>query len=191
MYAMQYRVGFPTATDMQAIRDRVAATGGRMDGFPGLAFKAFLMREVAQGAARNEYAPFYVWDDIDGMRAFCWGTLGYSAIVRDFGRQPIQDWTGIALVRGPRDFAAARSLTMRSVALPDGIAPADSIPGSTDEFLAGADPDTVARVAAVDMATWHVILVELSTRAIGAAAADATEYEVLHVSTGRETARAD
>ena len=186
MYAMQYRVGFPTATDMQTIRDRVAATGSRMDGFPGLAFKAFLMREVAQGAPRNEYAPFYVWDHIDGMRAFCWGELGYSAIVRDFGRQPIQDWTGIALVRGPHDFAAARSLTMRTVALPDGIAPADSIPAATNEFLPGADTDTVARVAAVDMATWHVILVELSTRAVGSAPADVIEYEVLHVSTGRE-----
>lgn len=33
------------------------------------------------------------------MRAFCRGEPGYSAIVRDFGRRPIQDWTLIDLVK--------------------------------------------------------------------------------------------
>ena len=111
MYAMQYAINLPADYDMQIIRDRVAATGHLMDGFAGLEFKAYLIREKARGATRNAYAPFYVWRDIDGMRSFCWGESGYSSIVRDFGRQPIQDWTVVRLVPGPAPYADARSLT--------------------------------------------------------------------------------
>ena len=83
MYAMQYQVGLPADYNMQIIRDRVRKTGHLMDGFAGLEFKAYLIREKSKGAGRNVYAPFYVWRNIDGMRSFCWGEPGYSAIVRD------------------------------------------------------------------------------------------------------------
>ena len=108
MYAMQYQVGLPADYNMQIIRDRVKKTGHLMDGFAGLEFKAYLIREKSKGAGRNVYAPFYVWRNIDGMRSFCWGEPGYSAIVRDFGRQPIQDWTIHRIVRGPISYADAR-----------------------------------------------------------------------------------
>ena len=111
MYAMQYQVGLPADYNMQIIRDRVKKTGHLMDGFAGLEFKAYLIREKSKGAGRNVYAPFYVWRNIDGMRSFCWGEPGYSAIVRDFGRQPIQDWTIHRIVRGPIPYVDAHSLT--------------------------------------------------------------------------------
>jgi len=76
MYAMQYAINLPADYDMQIIRDRVAETGHLMDGFAGLEFKAYLIREKAEGATRNAYAPFYVWRDIDGMRSTCWGERG-------------------------------------------------------------------------------------------------------------------
>ena len=53
MYAMQYQVGLPADYNMQIIRDRVKKTGHLMDGFAGLEFKAYLIREKSKGAGRN------------------------------------------------------------------------------------------------------------------------------------------
>ena len=183
MYAMQYQITLPTDYDMQIIRDRVTRTGHLMDGYHGLEFKAYLIQENAKGAPRNAYAPFYVWRDIDGMRQFCWGEPGYSAIVRDFGRHSIQDWTVHQLVDGPADYSAARSLTVTTVPLPDGAAPSHCIEGITADFLATTIDSTVARVTAVDVTTWTAILVELSTHEADQSSTGATAYEVLHVST--------
>ena len=69
MYAMQYRITLPSDYDMSIIRERVARTGHLMDGFDGLGFKVYGIQEKARGAARNAYAPFYLWHDVDGMRA--------------------------------------------------------------------------------------------------------------------------
>lgn len=182
MYAMQYAIALPTDYDMQIIRDRVAATGHLMDGFAGLEFKAFLIQEKNQGAARNTYAPFYVWRDVDGMSNFCWSEPGYSAIVRDFGRHPIQDWTVAKLVQGPAEYAAARSLTMKTVKLPDSAAPSQCLPAIIEPFLSASNECTITRLAAVDVTTWSVILVELSAAELDQAAVGQTTYEVLHVS---------
>lgn len=183
MYAMQYSVPLPADYDMRIIRDRVARTGHLLDGFSGLNFKAYLIREKSEGATANEYAPFYVWNDIDGMRRFCWAEPGYSAIVRDFGRRPIQDWTLIDLVEGPRSLDQARSMSISTRPLPAGVAPVDVIGDLTEDFLARSGPSTVRRVAAVDVTSWTLLLTELSadqpTRDH-----EATSYEVLHVSPG-------
>jgi hypothetical protein len=188
MDAMQYTVPLPADYDMQVIRDRVARTGHLMYGFAGLRFKAYLIREKAAGAPANEYAPFYVWDDTDGMRAFCWGEPGYSAIVRDFGRRPIHGWTVVGVTDGPAPEAAARSLTTTSHPLPDGVAPSQVVDALSRGFLAGSDPSTVHRVAAVDVTTWTLVLVELSAAAPSQAPDPAgpgtVRYEVLHVSPG-------
>ena len=185
MYAMQYAINLPADYDMQIIRDRVAATGRLMDDFAGLEFSACLIREKARGATRNAYAPFYVWRDIDGMRSFCWGESGYSSIVRDFGRRPIQDWTVAQLVPGPVPYAGARSLTMSTVQLPEGEAPSRCLDAVTQPFLSQVEGQTVARLAAVDITTWTVVLVELSGRRAEQTDPRVTGYEVLHVSTAR------
>lgn len=185
MYAMQYSVQLPTDYDMQIIRDRVTSKGHLLDGFSGLRFKAYLIREKAKGAPGNEYAPFYVWNDIDGMRAFCWGEPGYSSIVRDFGRHPIQDWTIVDVARGPANVADAKSLVLIEDRVPVDAAPAEAIEALTRNFLDSSDPDTVWRVAAVDVTTWTVILVEVSAAAVPRqSAVEGASYEVLHVSEG-------
>lgn len=183
MYAMQYEVPLPADYDMQIVRDRVARTGRLMDGFPGLRFKAFVIREKAAGAPANAYAPFYVWDDVAGMRAFLWGEPGYSAIVRDFGRRPVQDWTVVDVVAGPVPLDEARSLTTTSVPLPDGVAPSQVVPGLARELLDAATATTACRVAAVDITTWSLLLVELGADTPAPPPGGAA-YEVLHVSRG-------
>ncbi|MFD0485391.1 DUF4865 family protein [Kineococcus sp. GCM10028916] len=185
MYAMQYAVPLPADYDMQIIRDRVTRTGHLLDGFAGLNFKAYLVREKGKGSPVNEYAPFYVWDDIDGMRAFCWGEPGYSAIVRDFGRRPIQDWTVVGIGPGPGNLDRARSMTISTQPLPAGLAPAQVIEDLTGVFLHSPGPSTVRRVAAVDVTTWTLLRAELSTdRPTSGEGTEAVEYEVLHVSPG-------
>ncbi|MEV4805448.1 DUF4865 family protein [Nonomuraea sp. NPDC049421] len=179
MYAMQYAVPLPADYDMRIIRDRVARSGHLLDRFGGLDFKAYLIREKANGAEANEYAPFYVWNDIDGMRAFCWGEPGYSAIVRDFGRRPIQDWTIVGVTTGPGRLDQARSMRMATRPLPAGVAPAQVMENLTGDFLASTGPSTVRRVAAVDVTTWTLLLATLSTDPPRSA-----DYEVLHVSPG-------
>jgi hypothetical protein len=187
MYAMQYAIPLPADYDMRIIRDRVARGGPLFDGFPGLGFKAFLMREKAAGAPQNEYAPFYVWNDIEGMRAFCWGEPGFSAIVRDFGRPPIQDWTIVGTTAGPVALRDARSFALRSVPLPDGATPSHVLAGMTGEFLGSVTATTVRRVAAVDVTTWTVVLAELSAYPVSYGG-DAVRYDVLHVSPGPDSA---
>jgi hypothetical protein len=182
MYSMQYAITLPTDYDMQIIRDRVQATGHLMDGFDGLEFKAYLIQEKAHGAPRNVYAPFYVWRDIDGMRKFCWSDPGYSAIVRDFGRHPIQDWTVAQLAHGPADYSTASSLTMKTVPLPEEAAPSQCLDSVTKPFMEQITHSNIARLAAVDLTSWNVILVELSSLEPDQASPDSTSYEVLHVS---------
>lgn len=183
MYAMQYAITLPTDYDMQIIRDRVTRTGHLIDGFHGLNFKAYLIREKANGAPANEYAPFYVWNDIDGMRSFCWGEPGYGAIVRDFGCHPIQDSTIIGVTKGLLPLDQARSMTIATRPLPEGIAPSQGIDALTYDFLTSSGPSTVRRVAAVDITTWTVRLAELSAEPL-ASESNSTTYEVLHVSPG-------
>lgn len=182
MYAMQYQITLPTDYDMEIIRNRVRTTGHLMDGFAGLEFKAYLIQEKSKGAPRNAYAPFYVWRDLDGMRNFCWGEPGYSAIVRDFGRQPIQDWTLHQLVDGPAAYAEARSLTITTAPLPTSAPPSLCLNAITEEFLGSATATTVALVTAVDVTSWNAILVELSSREAAQDATAAAAYEVLHLS---------
>jgi len=185
MYAMQYRVPLPADYDMGIIRERVRTTGHLMDGFIGLEFKAYLIQEKARGAPSNTYAPFYVWRNIDGMRAFCWGDPGYSSIVRDFGRHPIQDWTLHRLVNGPADYDQTRSLTVKTVGLSTKDAPGIALQNTTEHFLTHVSDTTVALVTAVDVTTWNLILVELTTQEVDHASveADTVAYDVLHLST--------
>jgi len=183
MYSMQYCIQLPADYDMEIIRDRVRRTGHLMDGYPGLEFKAYLIQEKAKGAMENCYAPFYVWNDTEGMRSFCWGEPGYSSIVRDFGRHPIQDWTVHKLVKGTTPLTQARSLNIQTVTLPEFAVPSEIIEPLTADFLKEQNANTLCRLAAVDVTTWKLIQVELSSANPDHAQPKTTSYEVLHVST--------
>ncbi len=183
---MQYTVALPADYDMNVIRARVARTGSKLDGFGGLLFKAYLIREKSNGAPGNEYAPFYVWSSTEGMRAFCFEEPGYVNIVRDFGRHPIQNWTVAGLATGPADAAVARSATIAKHPVAEG-APGDRVRELSDDFLRTLSNHTVWRVAAVDVTSWTLLLVEISTEApVGAVADGEQGYEVLHVSLGSD-----
>ncbi|EXG81597.1 DUF4865 family protein [Cryptosporangium arvum] len=164
MHAMQYEIPLPTDYDMGIIRRRVATRGAALDHFPGLGLKAYLIREHA-------YAPFYLWNDMSGMNTFLWGG-GFANIIRDFGRPPVRQWTGLAFARGPA--SEARTATRLDVHLPDGD-PSDVIRRAIDELVPGPDVHSAALV--IDTHHWVLTRFTLGGTHPG------TRYEVLHLST--------
>lgn len=94
MIAMQYRIVLPDHYPMASIEARIAANGHRLDGYPGLLFKAFLYRrrdDWPYEGAQNCYAPFYLWRQPQAMAGFLAGD-GFAALCRDFGRPRVDSW---------------------------------------------------------------------------------------------------
>lgn len=95
MIAMQYGFVFPVDYDMSIIDRRIADKGHFTDGFPGLAFKAYLSsrKTEARGAgSENSYAPFYLWDSPEGMNDFLTGP-GFVALTQSFGWPSVKTWS--------------------------------------------------------------------------------------------------
>ena len=75
MHAMQYELTLPADYDMAVIRGRVARVGHLLDDWEGLGLKTYLMRERGvNGSPVNQYAPFYLWNTVEGMNGFLWGS---------------------------------------------------------------------------------------------------------------------
>lgn len=95
MLAMQYSFTLPADYDMGIIRRRIADKGHLLDDFPGLAFKAYLSAErqsVELPSRDNLYAPFYVWNDNQGMNAFLEGP-GFTGLTQSFGWPSVRTWS--------------------------------------------------------------------------------------------------
>jgi len=90
MIAMQYRIQLPADYDMRIIRRRVAERGSALDDCEGLAFKAYLIREISTHGD-NAYAPFYLWRKAEAMSSFLVG-LGFRQLCSDFGRPVVKSW---------------------------------------------------------------------------------------------------
>src|SRR5690349_5717210 len=119
MYAKQYEITLPADYDMGIIRKRVAAGGHVLDDRAGLGLKAYLVRERGRDDSPvNQYAPFYLWNDIGAMAHFLVGGAGFQNIVRDFGRPVVHHWTGVACHAGPARTAMPRAASRRLVAVP-------------------------------------------------------------------------
>jgi len=67
-------------------------SGNKTDGFPGLKMKAYLVAEKKRyGNFENEYAPFYLWENEDGINQFILKDP-FSNILNSFGRPAIYNW---------------------------------------------------------------------------------------------------
>ncbi|HEY0259031.1 MAG TPA: DUF4865 family protein [Lacisediminihabitans sp.] len=181
MYTMHYEITLPTDYDMGIIRARVATRGGATDDFPGLRFKAYLLREAGvDGSPVNQYAPFYLWDDTDAMGAFLWGGKGFGGIVTDFGRPVVQTWAGVDVRRGRASSAAFA--TKETYPIPDGADPATIVPVLQDTLEARSQaPGVHTAVLAVDPRTWQAVLFTLWESRPSESLAG-VRYAVLHLS---------
>ena len=186
MHAMQYELTLPADYDMAVIRARVARIGHLLDDWEGLGFKAYLIRERGvNGSPVNQYAPFYLWDTVEGMNTFLWGGA-FQGLSNDFGRPSVRQWTGLSYEEGGAVGSPGRSAVRRRQPVPEGVELARLMVDAVEETgrLAGED-GAVFAAAAVDTARWE--LVHFSLWAHEAPKADGDLFEVLHVSApGRE-----
>lgn len=95
MIAMQYNFTLPADYDMDIVRQRIASKGHMLDNFPGLAFKAYLHASkdsIATALSQNVYAPFYLWNDNEGMNNFLCGD-GFKAVSHAFSWPAVKQWS--------------------------------------------------------------------------------------------------
>ena len=182
MLAMQYAIGLPADYDMEIIRRRVATRGAAMDAFPGLGLKAYGIRcRGTDGSPVNEYAPFYLWQTVPGMRSFLLGA-GFAGLSADFGRPTVRCWMGVSAVAGPaRAGARPRLATRRTLA----VAPdedAQEVVATATASLAelARTPGVHTSAVGLDPQRWE--LVHFTLWADDAPAEAGTRYEVLHLS---------
>ncbi|MZF88120.1 DUF4865 family protein [Streptomyces sp. SID5643] len=182
MHAMQYELTLPAGYDMGLIRDRVARRGHLLDDWDGLGLKAYLIRERGlRGSPVDQYAPFYLWNTVDGMNAFLWGG-GFQGVSDDFGRPSVRQWTGLAYEEGRG--ANARFAVRRRRPVPDGGPLAGAAADAVGEArrLAGQDGAVLA-AAAVDTSRWEVVHFSLWEHwDQDTPRADCEVFEVLHLS---------
>ncbi|MEV4347157.1 DUF4865 family protein [Actinoplanes sp. NPDC049596] len=182
MLLMQYEITLPADYDMQIIRNRVAVGGPRLDNYPGLGVKAFLIRERGvDGATSNQYAPFYLWADAAAAASFLWSGAGFTAILRDFGRPVVPTWIGGSAHQAPEwTIPPAYALRQRT-ALP---ADADIVEAAraADTRLAGAVDAGAAQLAAygIDPRTWELVTITLHEQRPDKP--DGELFQVLHAS---------
>jgi hypothetical protein len=182
MYAMQYPIKLPADYDMQIIRDRVTEFGSTLDGFAGLRFKAYLIRERDQSEPINEYAPFYVWNDLEGMRRFLWKGGGFTRVVSSFGRPAVHGWTVAEAIDGPASNRELRWATRQITALPEAAVPDKAVMSAVARARAKVIDTTGMSVVALDISTWSICEFALHTTRPGYP--DATTFQVLHLSRG-------
>ncbi|MFD8303695.1 DUF4865 family protein [Streptomyces sp. NPDC059690] len=181
MHAMQYELTLPADYDTDIIRGRVARVGHLLDDWEGLGIKAYLLRERGvDGSPVNQYAPFYLWNSVEGMNSFLWGGA-FQGLSDDFGRPSVRQWSGLAYAEGASASGAARIAVRRRRRVPDDVAPADVMAEATDEVgrLAGGDGAVLA-AAAVDTSRWE--LVHFSLWEHRAPEAEGDVFQVLHLS---------
>ncbi|ARP74539.1 DUF4865 domain-containing protein [Streptomyces pluripotens] len=177
MHAMQYELTLPADYDTDIVRARVARVGHLLDDWDGLGLKTYLLRERGRyGSPINQYAPFYLWNTVEGMNRFLWGGA-FQGLVDDFGRPTVRQWTGLAYAEGAGTRAAFA--VRRRLPVPDGSELSVLLQDSVDEAerLAGQD-GAVFATAAVDPSRWEVV--RFSVWEHDAPKADGEVFQVLH-----------
>jgi hypothetical protein len=184
MIAMQYSFTLPADYDMSIIDRRIHDKGPMLDGFPLLRFKAYLSARKEGGdvsSAENLYAPFYLWDEPEGLNNFLTGA-GFAGVARDFGWPSVRTWIVWHAELGP-DLAEAR-FASRTI---ETIAPYSDLSALRSHAVSEAKDDVkngaLASVVAFDPTGWALIRFRLWLTPPPAKTADGQLYDVGHVST--------
>ena len=187
MQAMQYMITLPADYDMSVIHERVRTRGPGFDGFPGLAFKAFLVRERGvDGSPVNAYGSFYLWHDTAGMNRFLWGGGGFGGIIADFGRPAVRSWTGVHQASGPARQRTPHTATRHLEAVPEGTDPGEAVARAMAAAERTARQPGVHRtLVALDPDRWELVRTTLwAGRPAPEESAGADRYRILHLSQG-------
>ena len=162
MILTSYRLPLPSDYDVAALRERIPSIGEYFDGRPGMVFKAFLVRDVADGSAANEYAPFYLWHDDREAAAFLWADGGFDGVAAKYGRPDVQTWLGGTTLVGPAHDVTPQWAARESIALP-----ADEPPTRAATRLASAfeeqrdEPGLHSLTWGIDPRGWSAVVLRL------------------------------
>ncbi|MFD0415505.1 DUF4865 family protein [Streptomyces sp. NPDC127108] len=183
MHAKQYEITLPADYDMGVIRDRVATKGHLLDDFPGLGFKAYLMRERGvDGSPVNQYAPFYLWNTEEGLGSFLWGP-GFQGLCDDFGRPVVQHWMAVGYEDGGAAGDRPRTAVRHRRPVPEGTRNTDITEELLAEARSSAERDGVVGVlVAVDPRHWEAVTFSLWAEGAEVRASGEV-FQVLHCST--------
>lgn len=185
MLAMQYTITLPADYDMGIIRRRIATKGSLLDGFPGLAFKAYLSAERGDPAlpsGHNLYAPFYLWRDNEGMNAFLAGD-GFATLARDFEWPSVHVWS-VWQAQTLDALAAAACASREIVRLPDHPALGERLQREAEATDAALAEGALAVVCAYEPTDWTLVRFCLWPELRGDLAGSGRQlYRVGHVST--------
>ncbi|WNJ93965.1 DUF4865 family protein [Bosea sp. 685] len=186
MIAMQYSFVLPADYDMTVIDRRIRDKGPLLDGFPRLRFKAYLSaRKHDNGftSADNLYAPFYLWDQPEGLDAFLTGP-GFAAVSRDFGWPMVRTWVVWHAALEP-DLGEARFATREILPILPHSDLASLRTDAVTDAQAAVRGGALAAVAAFDPTGWTWVKFRL-WRALPKGrqqgAKDLQTYEVGHMS---------
>lgn len=155
MLQMQYRFDLKDDHDMTALRERISVIGSGFNSLAGLVQKAFLISSLAHDRP-NRYAPFYVWQNEEAMRAFLLSDA-FVRVCAKYGRPSVRAWMTLysrtgSFSRTPRratqEFVPVTPSTELSTLASEERAKADAV---------GDDGTLHSIHIGVDTATWQLI----------------------------------
>jgi hypothetical protein len=184
MIAMQYSFALPADYDMAIIDRRIRDRGPLLDGSPRLRFKAYLSarkRELA--SSENLYAPFYLWDEPEGLNEFVTGP-GFAAVSADFGWPSVRTWVVWRAELGP-ELGAARFASRAITPIAPHADLAALRADASAETAAAVRAGSLAAIVGFDPTGWTKVRFELLKAAPSQARDGAQLYAVGHVSLPR------
>lgn len=181
MIAMQYSFTLPADYDMDVIDSRIRDKGPMLDGFPNLAFKAYLSARRDEFESReNLYAPFYLWQRPQGASDFLCGP-GFEGLTRSFGWPRVRTWivwqAELTPDVGGSAFATREILETEAYAPLADIRRRESEDAVTDVERRGA----LASVSAFEPTTWTRVRFKLWSEP-PQSSSDVQIYRVGHMS---------
>jgi len=158
MIAMQYSIVLPADYDMAIIDRRIHDKGPALDGFPHLRFKAYLTARKQSGSSadsENLYAPFYLWDQPEGMNDFLCGP-GFATMSGDFGWPIVRTWSVWHAELG-EDLRRAKFATRTETSIRPHVNLSMLRQEAVAEARRAVDQGALAAVAAFDPAGWTMV----------------------------------
>jgi hypothetical protein len=179
MLAMQYSIQLPRGYDAALIRERVEKRSKLFEALPGMVHKAFLYSDFDK-----LYAPFYIWENVDGAKEFLLDEL-FQGVIDSFKRPRVRSWVVLNQGHGNKDLIP--TFAVREVDL---IPAEESLETVVRREMKlhqemTANGNLYYNVSAIDPDRWEIIRYHLwkDQQSASNTAADCTQtYEVLHIS---------
>lgn len=183
MISMQYNIKLPSDYDMDIIKNRVRDNGFKTDGFQDLEMKAYLIAEKGKhGNKYNEYAPFYLWRDTEGLNQFLLGGP-FNNILNSFG------WTNVSTWQVMHSELKKSEDIQYAMIKKTHIKPCDDfnvfVKEKTENFtLTIKTSDVTANIIAYNPTTWEVceFLMSKDLEKLKRSANDSLIYKLHHLS---------